>query len=228
MRQIELSAEIHAPLEQVWRALTTPEEIARWFAPVVTGGSAMGEELRFFWYPGGEYSKTVSAREEHQHFRLGETGLVIDWFVEARSGGVTVVRLVHSGWGEGADWDDMYDATAGGWRYFLFNLRDYLEHHAGQHRTAVSDRRPTTLPRATVLERMRANAPDGFRVVTSEAPDRLWGTLPAHGDALVLIENECGRDSYHCGIYISLYGDAARHEATLTPWVARMLDAGLQ
>ena len=223
MRKIELSVEIHAPLEAVWRALSTPEEIARWFAPVVTGGTAVGEQLKFFWYEGGEYTNTVAARDEGRHIQL-KGHLVSDWFIEAKDGGVVVVRLVNSGWGDGADWDDYYDATAGGFRYFLFNLRNYVEHHAGQPRTALIDRRPTDRPRAEVLDQVRANAPEGFRVVTSEAPDRLWGTLPAYGDALVLIENEPGK-KYHCGVYISLYGDAVKHRAALEPHLKRMLDA---
>ena len=76
-----------------------------------------------------------------------------------------------------------------------------------------------------MLDDVRAKAPDGFRVVTSEAPDRLWGTLPAYGNAVVLIENEPGREQYHCGVYISLYGDAAKHRAALEPYLKRMLDA---
>ncbi|HWZ58495.1 MAG TPA: SRPBCC family protein [Gemmatimonadaceae bacterium] len=158
MRKIELPVEIHAPAEQVWRAISTPEEIARWFAPVVTGSATVGEQMTFSWYPGGEYSGTVDVRDEGRHLRWSDDAFV---------------------------------------------------------------------PRETALNQVRANAPDDFRVRTSEAPDRLWGTLPAYGDALVLIENEPGRESYHCGVYISLYGDATRHEATLRPWLARMLDQGL-
>jgi uncharacterized protein YndB with AHSA1/START domain len=228
MRKIELSVEIHAPAAQVWHALATPDEIARWFAPIVTGAATVGEQMLFSWGPGMAFPGVVAEREEGKHLRWSDGGLVTDWFVEAQSGGVTIVRLVHSGWGDGAEWDDQFDATAGGWRYFLFNLRDYVEHHAGERRVLLTDRRPTQRPRAAVLDAVRANAPDDFRVCTTEAPDRLWGTLPSHGDALVLIENEPGRESYHCGIYISLYGDAAqRHEAALRPWLARMLDEGL-
>jgi uncharacterized protein YndB with AHSA1/START domain len=225
MRKIELSAEIHAPPEQVWRAMATPEQIARWFAPIVTGGTAVGDKTVFSWgYPGGEYSGTVSVRDEGRHLQL-TSAFVTDWFVEARAGGVTVVRLVHSGWGEGADWDEQYDATAGGWRYFLFNLRCYVEHHADEARSAIMERRPTGLARAIVFEKMRAALPDGFRLATSEAPDRLWGTLSAHGDAPLLIELEPGREPYHCGVYVSLYGDAARGADVIRASVARMLEA---
>jgi uncharacterized protein YndB with AHSA1/START domain len=225
MRAIELSVEIHAPAEKVWRALATAEQIARWFAPIVTGGAALGEKMVFRWYEGGEYGGTVSAREEGRHLRWnGDGTLVTDWFIEPQAGGVTIVRLVNSGWGEGTEWDDYYDATAGGWRYFLFNLRDYVEHHADEPRTVLIERRQTQEPRAAALSRVQSRLPEGFQVVVTETPDRLWGKLPSYGNALVLIENEPGQDKYHHGVYISLYGDAMRHEAELKPYLARMLD----
>ncbi len=225
MRTIDLSVQIQASAEQVWRALATPEQIARWFAPVVTGGTAVGDEILFRWYPGGEYTKTVTAREEGKHLQFGGGALVIDWFIASESGGVTILRLVNSGFGDGAEWDDMYDATAGGWRYFLFNLRDYVEHHAGEPRAFVIERHEFSEPRAATMARARANAPAGFRVVADESPDRLWGTLPDHGNALLLIENEPGKKSYHCGVYLTLYGDAHRYEAELEPYLTRMLNA---
>jgi uncharacterized protein YndB with AHSA1/START domain len=223
MRTIDLSVEIQAPAEKVWRALATPEQIARWFAPVVTGGTAIGDKILFQWYPGGEYSKTVTARDEGRHLSFGGGALVIDWFIESKPGGVTILRLVNSGFGDRAEWDDMYDATAGGWRYFLFNLRDYVEHHAGEPRTIVIERREVTEPHAASMARARANLPPGFRVVADEAPARLWGTLPDHGNGLLLIENEPGADRHHYGVYLSLYGAAKRYEGDLKPYLARMV-----
>jgi uncharacterized protein YndB with AHSA1/START domain len=225
MRSINLSVEIHAPAEKVWRALATAEEISRWFAPVVTGGDAVGEELLFHWYPGGEYSSAISAREEGRHLRWGGGALVTDWYIEPQAGGVTILRLVNSGWGDDANWDDQYDATAGGWRYFLFNLRDYVEHHAGQPRILVMERRSTREPRAAVLDRLRGAAPADLEIVTTEAPNRLWGTLPAHGNALMFIENEPGQPEYHCGVYVTLYGDAHRYKTELEARIKQMLDA---
>jgi uncharacterized protein YndB with AHSA1/START domain len=36
-RTIELDVAINATPEQVWSALTTPEELARWFPPTASG-----------------------------------------------------------------------------------------------------------------------------------------------------------------------------------------------
>jgi uncharacterized protein YndB with AHSA1/START domain len=224
MRAIELSVEIQAPADKVWQALATAEGIARWFAPIVTGGTGVGDKLLFQWYPGGEFSGTVSAREEGRHLRWNGQTFVTDWFIEPQAGGVTIVRLVQSGWGDGEEWDDMYDATAGGFRYFMFNLRDYVEHHAGEPRTVLIDRRQTQESRPAAFNRVLANLPRGFRTVATEAPHRLWGTLPDYGDALVLVENEPGGDPYYHGIYVTLYGDARRYENELKPQLSRMLE----
>ncbi len=65
----------------------------------------------------------------------GVGGLAFEWLVEAREGGTCIVRLVNSGFGSGADWDDQYDAMTGGWKMFLGNLRLHLTHFAGQSAT---------------------------------------------------------------------------------------------
>lgn len=55
----------------------------------------------------------------------------IDWFLE-HEGGTTRVRMVASGFGEGAAWDSEYDGTYHGWDLFHKTLKHYLEHHCGQ------------------------------------------------------------------------------------------------
>src|SRR6185503_1839694 len=108
-RDIELEIVVDAAPSVVWKALTTPEEIARWFPPI-SGGSAstVGDKLLISWGEGFEWWTTVAAVEPERHVRLtddleayakwvsGESdnpALAIDWFIESR-GGKTVVRLV--------------------------------------------------------------------------------------------------------------------------------------
>ena len=40
-----------------------------------------------------------------------------------RDAGKTTLRLVHSGFGDGAEWDDLFDATRAGWAFELRGLR---------------------------------------------------------------------------------------------------------
>jgi hypothetical protein len=62
----------------------------------------------------------------------GAGGLAFEWLVEARDGGSCVVRLVTTGFGDGGEWDDQYDALQEGWKLFLLNLRLHLEHFRGR------------------------------------------------------------------------------------------------
>jgi hypothetical protein len=54
-----------------------------------------------------------------------------DWYLE-HANGVTKVRMVASGFGEGATWDSEYDGTFTGWDMLHSNMRHYLENHRGQ------------------------------------------------------------------------------------------------
>src|SRR5581483_3380801 len=68
--------------------------------------------------------------------------------------GKTVVRLVNSGFSMDAEWDDQYSATEAGWKYFLFNLKHYLERHAGTPRVQLSERRKSEQPRSEMWSRI--------------------------------------------------------------------------
>jgi hypothetical protein len=55
--------------------------------------------------------------------------LYADWTIEARDGGKTTLRLVHSGFSVGAEWDDELGSHARGWQLMLQNLRQYFARH---------------------------------------------------------------------------------------------------
>ena len=177
-----ISLEITLPVspEAVWSALTEPEEIARWFPPVATAGPGEGHTVTFSWGPAVEWTSTAVIWEPGRHVRWvddpaayeaavksgGVLPLAVDWSIKGR-GGTTVVRLVHSGWGVSSEWDEAFSATETGWRYFLYNLRHYLTRHHGTRRTMISARRPTTIPRASLWERVFGR--EGFRVRGAES-----------------------------------------------------------
>ena len=52
--------------------------------------------------------------------------------------GKTRLRLVHSGFGEGAAWDNELEGITEGWQAELRSLRHYLERHRGQDRYSGS------------------------------------------------------------------------------------------
>ena len=54
------------------------------------------------------------------------------WIVEARDGGVCVVRVVHSLFASTDDWDSQLEGWESGWPGFFRLLRMYLAHFSGQ------------------------------------------------------------------------------------------------
>lgn len=135
-RQIELEIEVPGTPEEVWRAIATGPGITSWYVPHTVeeaqGGAATAS---FGEAPEMQVAGRVAEWDPPNRFVMDggdpSEGLVFEWFVEARDGGSCVVRLINSGFGQGGEWDDQYDAMHEGWLIFLSNLRLHLQHHAG-------------------------------------------------------------------------------------------------
>ncbi len=149
-RSVEMQLEIHAPLEAVWKALTEAEELTRWFPPEASVRPGEGGKVRWSWGPPYDWESKIEIWEPHRHLRTtyewapggaAPAALAMDFYLEGR-GGHTVVRLVHSGFGAGSEWDDEYDGVSRGWRYELRSLRHYLENHRGTPRLVAWARGP--------------------------------------------------------------------------------------
>ncbi len=159
-RPFETEIEINAPVEAVWKALTDATELTRWFPLEAQVTPGLGGRLRWSVGPPDNLYKWESAIEiwePNRHLRGAYDGLpngtvqsvsasgepsqaplriAMDFYLEAR-GGKTVLRLVHSGFGAGADWDHEYDSVSRGWPGVLRELRHYLEHHQGRARAVA-------------------------------------------------------------------------------------------
>jgi uncharacterized protein YndB with AHSA1/START domain len=139
-RDIELSVELDASPEEVFRAVTDGTEIAKWLAPearVTAPGAGKKGSIWISWGEGMSAEHEIEIfdapkRIRHPSGRNGETKapLYADWSIEAREGGKATLRLVHSGFSTSADWDDEYEAHARGWKLMLQNLRHYFARHA--------------------------------------------------------------------------------------------------
>jgi uncharacterized protein YndB with AHSA1/START domain len=136
---IDSTLEIGAPPEAVWKAITDPRELERWFPLQARVTPGEGGEVFLSWGPPWEGGSRIDAWEPGRRLRTrgflehGDTS-VVEYTLEAR-GGKTVLRLVHSGFAEGGDWEDeLFGGTERGWRYELRSLRHYLERHVGRDR----------------------------------------------------------------------------------------------
>jgi len=151
-RAIELTIDIDATLDEVWKALTTGEGIARWFAPHAAVTPGEGGSVSVGWDPNEMWDTPITVWEPLRRMQTASempskegrmVRLAIDYYLEAHGGRVRV-RLVHSGFDDSASWDGYIDGLDAGWTYFLFNLKHALERHRGVARQQLSARFRTT------------------------------------------------------------------------------------
>jgi uncharacterized protein YndB with AHSA1/START domain len=212
---VDTTVEIAAPVDSVWKAISEGPELARWFPLEARVTPGEGGEVFMSWGPPWEGRSRIDAWEPGRRLRTrgflehGDTS-VVEYTLEAR-GGRTVLRLVHSGFARGGDWEDeLFAGTVRGWRFELRSLRHYVERHFGRDRVAVWPRAHVRGPAAETWrrllgrdglvregridglaegERYRATAATGDvfggTVVVNDPPYEFAGTVAALNDALV-------------------------------------------
>lgn len=143
-RSVSIEVELPGTPEQIWQAIATGPGITSWFVPAEieerTGGGVTFHVLPEFttsgvvtaWEPPGRFAY------EERDWMPGAPPLATECFIETRDGGTCVLRLVHSLFASGDDWDDQLESFLGGWPPAFRVLRLYLRHFAG--RAAASSR----------------------------------------------------------------------------------------
>jgi hypothetical protein len=71
--------------------------------------------------------------------------IAVDYIIEGHRG-QTVLRVVHSGFSHGAEWDAEVDSIRRGWQSKLRGLRHYLTRHRGTPRRVAWALEKTSLP----------------------------------------------------------------------------------
>src|SRR5260221_5693417 len=136
-RSHNISIEIKATPEEVWRQITEAEGIQRWLAPIAAVIPGLGGKLMLSWGPGMEGEGPITSWEPNHKFGWTERAetdapRIVEFTIEARDGGTTLLTLVHSGFSSDASFDTEYESTSGGWRSMLAALKYDLERFAGQ------------------------------------------------------------------------------------------------
>ena len=138
-RYVQVEVEVPGTPEEVWRAIATGPGISSWFVPAEfeeRDGTPVAVTLNFG--PGMESRSVVTAWDPPRRFAAqgegwgGSPPIADEWSVEARGGGVCVVRVVHSLFASTDDWDNQLEGTESGWPGFFRILRIYLTHFRGQ------------------------------------------------------------------------------------------------
>src|SRR5438105_12119488 len=138
-RSVQVEVEVPGTPEEVWQAIATGPGISSWFVPTEfeeQGGKPVAVTLNFG--PGMESRSAVTVWDPPRMFAAqgegwgGSPPMATEWSVEARGGGVCLVRVVHSLFASTDDWDNQLESAALGWPGFFRTLRIYLTHFRGQ------------------------------------------------------------------------------------------------
>ena len=164
-RSIQVEVEVPGTPEEVWQAIATGPGISSWFVPTeieerdgkpvaVTHDFGPGMEPRAVRDGLGCAAEVRPARDESwfpARRRSRPSGRV-----EARAGGVCVVRVVQSLFASTDDWDDQLNAPDVAWPGFFHILRLYLTHFRGQRSAIMQFMAPVAGTRAEAWDALTA------------------------------------------------------------------------
>ena len=163
-RSVQVEVEVPGTPEEVWQAIATGPGISSWFVPTEfeeRDGKPVAVKLNFG--PGMESSSVVTAWDPPRRFAAEAPGWVPgspviadEWSVEARGGGICVVRVVHSLFASTDDWDNQLEGTESGWPGFFRILRIYLTHFRGQRSAMMQWMAPAAGTEAEAWETLTA------------------------------------------------------------------------
>src|SRR5215211_3008968 len=143
-RSVQVEFEAPGTPEEVWEALATGPGISSWFVPTdIDERDGKPVAVNYHFGPGIEIRTVVTAWDKPRLFAQEGDGMTPDsppmaseWSIEARGGGVCIVRVVHSLFASIDQWDNQLESAKSGWSGFLNILRIYLTHFRGQ-RSAI-------------------------------------------------------------------------------------------
>jgi uncharacterized protein YndB with AHSA1/START domain len=161
-RSIQVEVEVPGTPEEVWQAIATGPGISAWFVPAEfeeQDGKAVALKLNFG--PGMESRSPLTAWDPPRTFAKQDKGwfpgsppIATEWSVEARAGGVCVVRVVQSLFASTDDWDKQLEGSESGWPGFFRILRLYLTHFPGQRSAMMQFMAPVSGTPAEAWEKL--------------------------------------------------------------------------
>ena len=255
-RRIETEIRTTATPEEVWKAWTDPASLTRWFTDDARGEARPGGTMVWVFKGFGEVPYPVAVAQPPERLVLageipGRGPFALEILIR-RSGGSTTVRLVNSGFLDGADFDEEYEGVRSGWDGSLALLKHYLERHLGEPRQASLIVRPAAVSAedlyrcfsdgaelATWLTRegalgaagesaalvLRDGTPLTGRVIAAGGREKAV-TWEEEGDAVLELKGFGTRGGRMVGVRVTTWGEdsgrVARLEGILTPAVERL------
>lgn len=134
--------DIAADAKDVWRALTSAEDLERWCSPGARISARKGGIFRASVDRVTELEASIDVFEPERRLRLiylpsqalppGETTLVDDFILDASAQPGTVLRLLGSGIPVTAEWNTQYLRMRLGWQQAMTRLKVLVEKHKGE------------------------------------------------------------------------------------------------
>lgn len=252
IRKIEKQIELAAPAETVWKMLTDPGELTRWFPLEARVEPGKDGKISLSWGPEYEGTAAIEIWEPNHRLAWVDSGLRqpvrVEWTIESR-GGMTILRLVQSSFATGTEWEnEFYDSTDFGWTFMLLNLRYYLERHSGQPRDVAWPRHKVEMSRANIYDRLLApggifaegalkKLHEGQRYSLETAAGEEWAgrveflvrergfcvTVESMNDALAWLTIEGSGPAHEAQFWFSTYGLAAARVSEIEQrWTAAL------
>lgn len=131
---IEQTLFVKAPVGEVFRGLSDPSELARWFLKSARLPPRTGEDYEFVWKGGYRHEGLVLDFVRNRRLSLSwpnRLGKTTKWtkvtFTVSKEGRGTLLHLRHGGYPAVGRWIEVYGDSCSGWSYFLMNLKSVLE-----------------------------------------------------------------------------------------------------
>ncbi|MBI3567922.1 MAG: SRPBCC domain-containing protein [Gemmatimonadetes bacterium] len=138
-RSVESKFEVPGTPEEVWQAIATGQGISSWFVPAeIEERDGKPAVMKLSFGPGMDVSSTLTAWDPPRKFVAqgeswgGAPPVATEWSVEARAGGVCIVRVVQSLFASTDEWDDQLEEARAAFAGFYRTLQLYLTHFRGQ------------------------------------------------------------------------------------------------
>lgn len=254
-RSVQVEVEVPGTPEEVWQAIATGPGVSSWFVPTRVEFDDDGKPVKVIsnFGPGMESLAKVTSWEPPHQFSADSADLGPDaptiatqWIVEARDGGMCVVRVVHSLFTDTDDWNGQLEGWESGWPGFFRLLRMYLTYFRGQPSSAFQVMGVAPEPKSKAWADWTGSlgisgAAVGAKVTSAEGVPPIAGTVervgpPEHPEELLLRLEEPAPGICHLfampmggQVYLSmrlyLYGERAagavqRNESAWQAWMA--------
>jgi uncharacterized protein YndB with AHSA1/START domain len=136
-----------APPERIWAAWTDPEKIAQWFVDGAEGKPEVGSTFtwkfdRFGYVLPYQVIEAVPGEKFSLMWSQPQSDPGILEVTLSHESGQTLVRLINSGFGEDAAWEDEYQGVVSGWQMALAVMKHYAEHYFGEPKAMFMAMRP--------------------------------------------------------------------------------------